>query len=149
VLIKQLSTWGRVLLIHGRVAAQARRSSPHRYRPTASAASGPRWHGLPWNRVGGYLKGATQTVSLLVQIESRAGSSAARDRGDRRHRRIFLAGRWPRHRHLGDRASAVTGAVTDAIKAITAAGKPSGVNAFPRDSPTRTWRRGRGSSVGV
>lgn len=40
--------------------------------------------------------------------------------------------------HLGDQAHPeVTGAVTGAIKAITAAGKAAGVNAFPRDLAQR------------
>ena len=40
--------------------------------------------------------------------------------------------------HLGEQAHPeVTGAVEDAIKAITAAGKAAGVNAFPRDLAER------------
>jgi 4-hydroxy-2-oxoheptanedioate aldolase len=57
-----------------------------------------------WNRVEGYLARAAETVSVLVQVESRAG--------------------------------------LDAIKAITAAGKPVGVNAFPPNLAARYLRAG-------
>jgi 4-hydroxy-2-oxoheptanedioate aldolase len=94
-----------------------------------------------WNRVGGYLKGATETVSLLVQIESVAGLEAlpeiaAVDGVDG----IFLgpADLAASLGHLGEQTHPeVTGAVEDAIKAIKAAGKPAGVNAFPRDLADR------------
>ena len=85
-----------------------------------------------WNRVDGYLKDATRTVSLLVQIESRA-DIAATDGIDG----IFLgpADLAASLGHLGDQAHPeVTDAVTGAIKAITTAGKAAG-------RPRGPWRR--------
>jgi 4-hydroxy-2-oxoheptanedioate aldolase len=103
-----------------------------------------------WNRVDRYLKGAIETVSLLVQIESRAGLDAlpeiaAVDGVDG----IFLgpADLAASLGHLGEQAHPeVTGAVEQAIKAITAAGKPAGVNAFPRELADRYLAAGARSS---
>jgi 4-hydroxy-2-oxoheptanedioate aldolase len=94
-----------------------------------------------WNRTEGYLQRATETVSLLVQVESRAGLDAiadiaAVDGVDG----IFLGpadlaaalGRLGQQDH-----PEVMGAVEQAIRAITAAGKPAGVNAFPTDLANR------------
>jgi 4-hydroxy-2-oxoheptanedioate aldolase len=139
VLIKQLLDLGVEVLLIPMVesAAQARalvaatRYPPEGIRGVGSALA----RASRWNRVGGYLNGAAQTVSLLVQIESRAGLDAlpeiaAVDGIDG----IFLgpADLAASLGHLGEQAHPeVTGAVEDAIKAITAAGKPAGVNAFP------------------
>ena len=145
VLIKQLLDLGVEVLLIPMVesAAQARdlvaatRYPPDGIRGVGSALA----RASRWNRVGGYLPGATETVSLLVQIESRAGLDAlpeitAVDGVDG----IFLgpADLAASLGHLGQQAHPeVTGAVEYAIKAITAAGKPAGVNAFPRDLADR------------
>jgi 4-hydroxy-2-oxoheptanedioate aldolase len=145
VLIKQLLDLGvEVLLIpmvesaeQARALVAATRYPPDGIRGVGSALA----RASRWNRVGGYLKGAAETVSLLVQIESAAGLEAlpeiaAVDGVDG----IFLgpADLAASLGHLGEQTHpAVTGAVEDAIKAITAAGKPAGVNAFPRDLADR------------
>src|ERR1700722_14918705 len=77
VLIKQLLDLGVEVLLIPMVesAAQARalvaatRYPPDGIRGVGSALA----RASRWNRVGGYLKGAAQTVSLLVQIESPGG----------------------------------------------------------------------------
>jgi 4-hydroxy-2-oxoheptanedioate aldolase len=145
VLIKQLLDLGVEVLLIPMVesAAQARalvaatRYPPDGIRGVGSALA----RASRWNRVGGYLKGATETVSLLVQIESAAGLEAlpeiaAVEGVDG----IFLgpADLAASLGHLGEQTHPeVTVAVEDAIKAITAAGKPAGVNAFPRDLADR------------
>jgi 4-hydroxy-2-oxoheptanedioate aldolase len=145
VLIKQLLDLGVEVLLVPMVesAAQARalvaatRYPPEGIRGVGSALA----RASRWNRVGGYLKDAAQTVSLLVQIESRAGLDAlpeiaAVDGIDG----IFLgpADLAASLGHLGEQAHPeVTGAVEDAIKAITAAGRAAGVNAFPRELAER------------
>ena len=112
VLIKQLLDVGvEVLLIpmvesRAQARAQARalvaatRYPPEGIRGVGSALA----RASRWNRVEGYLARAAETVSVLVQVESRAG--------------------------------------LDAIKAITAAGKPAGVNAFPPNLAARYLRAG-------
>src|SRR6202012_2722017 len=80
VLIKQLLDLGvEVLLIpmvesaqQARALVAATRYPPDGIRGVGSALA----RASRWNRVGGYLKDAAQTVSLLVQIESRAGLEA-------------------------------------------------------------------------
>jgi 4-hydroxy-2-oxoheptanedioate aldolase len=145
VLVKQLLDLGvEVLLVpmvespaQARALVAATRYPPDGIRGVGSALA----RASRWNRVGGYLKDAAQTVSLLVQIESRAGLDAlpeiaAVDGIDG----IFLgpADLAASLGHLGEQAHPeVTGAVEDAIKAITAAGKAAGVNAFPRDLAER------------
>jgi 4-hydroxy-2-oxoheptanedioate aldolase len=94
-----------------------------------------------WNRTEGYLQRAAQTVSLLVQVESRAGLDAiadiaAVDGVDG----IFLgpADLAAALGHLGEQDHPeVVGSVEQAIRAITAASKPAGVNAFPPDLANR------------
>src|ERR1700688_4930941 len=79
-LIKQLLDLGVEVLLIPMVesAAQARalvaatRYPPDGIRGVGSALA----RASRWNRVGGYLKGAAETVSLLVQIESVAGLEA-------------------------------------------------------------------------
>ena len=112
MLIKQLLDVGvEVLLIpmvesRAQARAQARalvaatRYPPEGIRGVGSALA----RASRWNRVEGYLARAAETVSVLVQVESRAG--------------------------------------LDAIKAITAAGKPVGVNAFPPNLAARYLRAG-------
>ena len=108
VLIKQLLDVGvEVLLIpmvesraQARALVAATRYPPEGIRGVGSALA----RASRWNRVEGYLARAAETVSVLVQVESRAG--------------------------------------LDAIKAITAAGKPVGVNAFPPNLAARYLRAG-------
>jgi 4-hydroxy-2-oxoheptanedioate aldolase len=139
VVIKQLLDLGVEVLLIPMVesAAQARalvaatRYPPEGIRGVGSALA----RASRWNRATGYLKQATSSVSLLVQVESRAGLDAipdiaAVDGVDG----IFLgpADLAAALGHLGEQSHPeVTSAVEDAIKAITAAGKPAGVNAFP------------------
>src|ERR1700742_4815839 len=83
VIIKQLLDLGAEVLLIPMVesAAQARalvaatRYPPDGIRGVGSALA----RASRWNRVGGYLGNAAQTVSLLVQIESRAGLDALPD----------------------------------------------------------------------
>jgi 4-hydroxy-2-oxoheptanedioate aldolase len=145
VLIKQLLDLGaEVLLIpmvESREQAQAlvaaTRYPPEGIRGVGSALA----RASRWNRVSGYLKQAASTVSLLVQIESRAGLDALPEIADVDGiDGIFLgpADLAAALGHLGQQDHPeVTGAVEDAIKAITAAGKPAGVNAFPKDLADR------------
>jgi 4-hydroxy-2-oxoheptanedioate aldolase len=145
VLIKQLLDLGvEVLLIpmvESREQAQAlvaaTRYPPEGIRGVGSALA----RASRWNRVGDYLKQAATTVSLLVQIESRAGLDALPEIADVDGiDGIFLgpADLAASLGHLGQQDHPeVTGAVEAAIKAITAAGKPAGVNAFPKDLADR------------
>ena len=145
VLIKQLLDLGvEVLLIpmvESREQAQAlvaaTRYPPEGIRGVGSALA----RASRWNRVSDYLKQAAGTVSLLVQIESRAGLDALPQIADVDGiDGIFLgpADLAASLGHLGRQDHPeVTGAVEAAIKAITAAGKPAGVNAFPKDLADR------------
>jgi 4-hydroxy-2-oxoheptanedioate aldolase len=139
VLIKQLLDVGAEVLLIPMVdsAAQARavvaatRYPPQGIRGVGSALA----RASRWNRIEGYLHAAASTVSVLVQVESRAGLAAAAqiaavDGVDG----VFLgpADLAASLGHLGEQDHPeVTGAVQDAITSITAAGKPAGVNAFP------------------
>jgi 4-hydroxy-2-oxoheptanedioate aldolase len=150
VIIKQLLDLGVEVLLIPMVesAAQARalvaatRYPPDGIRGVGSALA----RASRWNRVSGYLANATQTVSLLVQVESRAGLSAISeiavvDGVDG----VFLgpADLAAALGHLGQQDHPeVTGAVEAAIKAVTAAGKPAGVNAFPRELADRYLEAG-------
>jgi 4-hydroxy-2-oxoheptanedioate aldolase len=145
VLIKQLLDLGvEVLLIpmvesaeQARALVAATRYPPEGIRGVGSALA----RASRWNRVSGYLKQAAGTVSLLVQIESRAGLDALPDIAEVDGvDGIFLgpADLAASLGHLGQQDHPeVTGAVQEAIKAITAAGKPAGVNAFPEDLADR------------
>ena len=99
-----------------------------------------------WNRVEGYLHRAGETVSVLVQVESRAGLDAIADiAATDGVNGVFLgpADLAAALGHLGEQDHPeVVNAVEDAIKAITAAGKPAGVNAFPPDLAERYLRAG-------
>jgi 4-hydroxy-2-oxoheptanedioate aldolase len=150
VLIKQLLDVGvEVLLIpmvesraQARALVAATRYPPEGIRGVGSALA----RASRWNRVEGYLARAAQTVSVLVQIESRAGLDAiadiaATDGVDG----VFLgpADLAASLGHLGEQDHPeVVSAVDDAIKAITAAGKPAGVNAFPPDLAERYLQAG-------
>jgi 4-hydroxy-2-oxoheptanedioate aldolase len=150
VLIKQLLDIGvEVLLIpmvesraQARALVAATRYPPAGIRGVGSALA----RASRWNRVEGYLDRAGETVSVLVQIESRAGLDAiadiaATDGVDG----VFLgpADLAASLGHLGEQDHPeVVNAVEDAIKAITAAGKPAGVNAFPPDLAERYLQAG-------
>jgi 4-hydroxy-2-oxoheptanedioate aldolase len=143
--IKQLLDVGvEVLLIpmvesrtQARALVAATRYPPEGIRGVGSALA----RASRWNRVEGYLPRAAETVSVLVQIESRAGLDAiaeiaAVDGVDG----VFLgpADLAASLGHLGEQDHPeVVGEVEDAIKAITAAGKPAGVNAFQPDLADR------------
>jgi 4-hydroxy-2-oxoheptanedioate aldolase len=145
VVIKQLLDLGVEVLLIPMVesAAQARalvaatRYPPEGIRGVGSALA----RASRWNRVAGYLTGATETVSLLVQIESQAGLDALPDiAAVAGIDGIFLgpADLAASLGHLGEQTHPeVISAVEGAIKAITAAGKPAGVNAFPKDLADR------------
>ena len=150
MLIKQLLDVGvEVLLIpmvesraQARALVAATRYPPEGIRGVGSALA----RASRWNRVEGYLARAAETVSVLVQVESRAGLDAiagiaATDGVDG----VFLgpADLAASLGHLGEQDHPeVVSVVEDAIKAITAAGKPAGVNAFPPDLAARYLRAG-------
>jgi 4-hydroxy-2-oxoheptanedioate aldolase len=145
VAIKQLLDAGvEVLLIpmvesqaQARALVAATRYPPDGIRGVGSALA----RASRWNRVEGYLKRAAETVSVLVQVESRTGLDAIADIAavdgiDG----IFLgpADLAASLGHLGEQDHPeVVSAVEDAIKAVNAAGKPAGVNAFPPDLADR------------
>jgi 4-hydroxy-2-oxoheptanedioate aldolase len=145
VLIKQLLDVGaEVLLIpmvesgaQARALVTATRYPPQGIRGVGSALA----RASRWNRTGDYLPRAGDTVSVLVQVESRAGLDAIADIAavdgiDG----IFLgpADLAASLGHLGEQDHpAVVAAVEDAIAAVTGAGKAAGVNAFPPDLARR------------
>jgi 4-hydroxy-2-oxoheptanedioate aldolase len=150
VAIKQLLDVGvEVLLIpmvesqaQARALVAATRYPPEGIRGVGSALA----RASRWNRVEGYLEHAASTVSVLVQVESRAGLDAiadiaAVDGVDG----VFLgpADLAASLGHLGEQDHPeVVSTVEDAIKTITAAGKPAGINAFPSDLADRYLRAG-------
>jgi 4-hydroxy-2-oxoheptanedioate aldolase len=139
VLIKQLLDVGAEVLLIPMVesAAQAQalvaatRYPPHGIRGVGSALA----RASRWNRTDDYLRRAADTVSVLVQVESRAGLDAITDIAavdgiDG----VFLgpADLAASLGHLGGQDHPeVVAAVEGAIAAVTAAGKAAGVNAFP------------------
>jgi 4-hydroxy-2-oxoheptanedioate aldolase len=145
VVIKQLLDVGvEVLLIpmvesraQARALVAATRYPPEGIRGVGSALA----RASRWNRVEGYLQRASETVSVLVQIESRAGLDAIADiAATGGVDGVFLgpADLAASLGHLGEQDHPeVVSEVEDAIKAITAAGKPAGVNAFPPDLADR------------
>jgi 4-hydroxy-2-oxoheptanedioate aldolase len=94
-----------------------------------------------WNRDRGYLAGADDRVTLLVQVESRTGldqleAILAIDGVDG----VFIgpADLAASLGHLGQQEHPeVVTAVVTAIKTITAAGRPAGVNAFSEPTARR------------
>jgi 4-hydroxy-2-oxoheptanedioate aldolase len=145
VVIKQLLDVGAEVLLIPMVesAAQAQalvaatRYPPHGIRGVGSALA----RASRWNRTDDYLRRAADTVSVLVQVESRAGLDAitgiaAVDGIDG----VFLgpADLAASLGHLGEQDHPeVVAAVEGAIAAVTAAGKAAGVNAFPPELASR------------
>jgi 4-hydroxy-2-oxoheptanedioate aldolase len=145
VIIKQLLDIGaEVLLIpmvdsaeQARELVRAVRYPPDGVRGVGSALA----RASRWNRVPGYLQNATESVSLMVQVESQAGLDAlpeivAVEGIDA----IFLGpsdlaaslGQLGRQDHPD-----VVAAVEAAIRTIVASGKAAGVNAFAENLAAR------------
>lgn len=99
-----------------------------------------------WNRVPGYLDGASSTISLTVQVESAAAVAAvdeivAVDGVDA----VFVgpADLAASMGHLGEPSHPeVVEAVLTALRAAAAAGKPAGVNAFVPEEADRYLEAG-------
>lgn len=123
-------------------AVKAMHYPPRGVRGVGSALA----RGARWNRVEGYLKRASETVSLTVQIETataatNAAEIAAVDGVDA----VFIgpSDLAASMGHLGQQQHPeVLNVIDGVIDAVHAAGKPVGVNAFAPDAQQRYLERG-------
>lgn len=94
-----------------------------------------------WNRIPGYLTGADETISLVVQVESRRGlESLAAIAGVDGVDAVFIgpADLAASLGHIGQQNHPeVVAAVEAAIDTVRGTGKPVGVNAFVEDTARR------------
>jgi 4-hydroxy-2-oxoheptanedioate aldolase len=145
VLIKQLLDAGvEVLLIPMVESAEQARAmvAATRYPPAGIRGVGATLaRASRWGRVEGYVANADRDISLLVQVESRAGLDAIEDIcGVEGVDGVFVgpADLAASLGHLGrPDHEEVVAAVEAAIKAIVASGKAAGVNAFAQELAQR------------
>jgi len=145
VVIKQLLDIGvEVLLVPMVESAQQARDlvTATRYPPAGIRGVGSALaRASRWNRVGNYLQDAADGVSLMIQVESRAGLDALPHIVEVEGvDAVFLgpADLAASLGHLGHQDHPdVVGAVEQAIGTISAAGVAAGVNAFAEDLAER------------
>lgn len=118
-------------------AVAATRYPPHGVRGVGSALA----RSARWNRVPDYLTRASETITVVVQVESaeavrNAGAIAATDGVD-----AVFVGPSDLAASLGvigqQEHPDVVAAVEETVRAVKAAGKPVGVNAFAESSARR------------
>jgi 4-hydroxy-2-oxoheptanedioate aldolase len=113
-----------------RAAVSATRYPPHGIRGVGSALA----RSARWNRVDGYLADAHRHVSVIVQIETKAGVAAAGEIAAVDGVDGVFVGPSDLSASMGligqQRHSDVVAAVHETFEAVQAAGKPAGVNAF-------------------
>lgn len=138
VLIKQVLDLGAQTLLvpmvssaeQARAAVRATRYPPHGIRGVGSALA----RSARWNRVDGYLANADRHVSVIVQIETTDGVAAAAEIAAVEGVDGVFVGPSDLSASMGllgqQTHAAVVAAVHQTFEAVTAAGKPVGVNAF-------------------
>lgn len=138
VLIKQVLDLGAQTILvpmvssaeQARAAVSASQYPPHGIRGVGSALA----RSARWNRVDGYLPNAAEHVSVLVQVETAAGAEAAAEIAAVEGVDGVFVGPSDLSASMGllgqQSHPDVVAAVRNTFQAVTAAGKPVGVNAF-------------------